>query len=306
MEATKHQTEEHVRARQAEVEAAKRYHNERTYENRDAYRKAMENAEGAHWKEINHYNENGGRGMTPGSYQAPKVPPAPPGWEPLPPRQGEPGFNGPGGPSAGRGGADPGAPGGSRGNTLPLEAGGSRGNTLPLDAGPAPNAPGARPRGPGRVIEPLDGQFQPGANPPAPGRVIEPINGREPPPPTPTPPPPRQSDSRLAEVISHYSTEHANAHNEYIAATNRVNADPSPENRLAYDRANTTLENAKRAEAAAWFHVGGDNFPPMSRPGALPPPPALNIPPAQQPPTTPNNTLAMGLGALAGTVQRGP
>jgi hypothetical protein len=262
VQATRQHTEDYIAAKHREVDAARRYHAERTYENRQAYKDASEAADAAHMREVNHYNQVGGRGHPPGTFQAPQVPRAPPGWEPLPPPPGEPAL--------GSRRYDP------------------------------PPAPPSRPSGPpsGSANQPGGGQGKP-----APQR-IEPMEGQFKPPPPPAPPPPRPSDARLAESISHYSQEHANANRELTEAVIRANANPTPENLLAHEKATYAFEAAKRAEAAAWYRIGGENYPPMGRPDALPQPPAPTWKPA--PATGPNNTLAMGLGSLAGTIQKGP
>jgi hypothetical protein len=133
------------------------------------------------------------------------------------------------------------------------------------------------------------------------------------------PPLPPQTPSQKAAAIRSYTDAIVAAHDAEIAAGMAMVANDNPQTQQAYQQAVLAADRARVLEVRAWSNLGGAGVPP-SRSGNMlqPQPQALTDflmakidAAAAQPPNGglaggTNTTLAMGLGSLAGTIQRGP
>ncbi|MEO6014573.1 MAG: hypothetical protein ABIQ30_13435 [Devosia sp.] len=181
------------------------------------------------------------------------------------------------------------------------------------ESGPAP-APAANrtqplPAVPATAV-PQDPEVQKG------GQDIRPIDQSDGAKPVPvaTPRQPQLSTPEKIVAVRPYTADIVAAHNQEVVAAQEFLRSDSPATRAAYDRAVVSADVARQREAGAWYKIGGEGFPPSRDPGVLQPLPqglqerleASNT--SSSPPTgaAQNKTLAVGLGSLVGTIQRGP
>lgn len=119
-----------------------------------------------------------------------------------------------------------------------------------------------------------------------------------------------QSEAEIAQAIKPFSDARAAASDRLQSARERFEADRSPENLRSLDQANKDYARAYDQELDAYDRAGGTGLAPAGQlPDArprVPTIPGIAPAPASQASTGTNSTLAMGLGALAGVIRKGP
>ncbi len=185
-------------------------------------------------------------------------------------------------------------------------------------ADPTPRPPGdvtgpqpqVRPAG-GNVTGPQD-QTGPQPQAPRPAAAAPPDPARTQPMPE-RPPTPLHNDAERLQAIRPEQNARLAAEQSYADAELAYDQNKTPENLNALDRANDAYNRAHMAEIDAWNKAGGRGFPPREQ--NMGSAPALAQPIVERAPKlsgvapgegATNSTLAMGLGALAGAIKKGP